>query len=68
MSSTIPIKRKRKITCPESAHLEEIEYEADAEGRILRILRCTRFTPSDALECDEECAHRLNRRLERSRR
>jgi hypothetical protein len=48
------------ITCPESAHLEQIEYEATPCG--LLIVACTRFQPHDAVTCARECAARLDRR------
>jgi hypothetical protein len=51
---------RQKITCPQSAHLEEIEYTTD--GRILQTLRCT-ASPDTAVDCDRLCAKRLNARL-----
>lgn len=54
---------RQKITCPVSAHLEEIEYLKDpTDGRILTILRCT-ASPDTAVDCDMLCAQRLNARL-----
>jgi hypothetical protein len=56
---------RQKITCPDSAHLEEIEYTEDpVDGTILGVHRCTRFHPSDTVDCDGLCAQRLNKRLE----
>jgi hypothetical protein len=54
---------RQKITCPASAHLEEIEYTTDpTDGRILEILRCSAF-PDTGIDCDMLCAKRLNARL-----
>jgi hypothetical protein len=48
------------VTCPETAHVEGIECELDARGDIVRVLRCTRFDPPDAVTCGGECALRLD--------
>ena len=56
---------KRLITCPETAHLEAIEVELDADGRrILRVLRCSRFCPDNHVLCEGLCGERLNQRLD----
>jgi hypothetical protein len=48
------------VTCPESAHLEEIEYEDHPLG--LLIVACSRFTPACAVTCERLCAARLDRK------
>jgi hypothetical protein len=54
---------KRKITCPESGHLEEIEFEEDpVDGHILGLSSCTGLDSPDLVDCGLECVHRLNRR------
>lgn len=52
------------ITCPESAHLEKIEYEDHPLGML--IVACTRFKPDCAVTCARLCAARLDqkRRME----
>ena len=55
---------RQKITCPETAHIEDIEFaESPVDGRILGVHRCSRFHPDDVVECDGLCAQRLNQRL-----
>lgn len=51
---------RKLITCPETAHLEEIEMERMPRGIV--ILSCSRFSPACAIECVSECAVRMNRR------
>ena len=48
------------VTCPESAHLESIEYEDDDLGML--ITSCTAFSPPCAVTCARTCAARLDRR------
>lgn len=48
------------VTCPESAHLEEIEVEDHPEG--MEIIACTRFSPRTAVTCERLCAARMERR------
>jgi hypothetical protein len=48
------------ITCPESAHLEQIEYMDTPLG--LLIHRCSRFEPACTVSCARECAARLDRK------
>lgn len=56
---------RQKITCPETAHLEEIEFtENPIDGTILGVDRCSRFHPEGVVECDGLCAQRINQRLE----
>lgn len=48
------------VTCPESAHLEEIEYEETPLGML--VTSCTRFTPPCAVDCRRYCTALLDRR------
>jgi hypothetical protein len=48
------------ITCPESAHLELIEYEETPCG--ILIFGCSAFRPPCAVDCPRTCAARLDRR------
>ncbi len=58
---------RRKITCPESAHIEEIETVEDAAtGDIIEVKSCTAFHPPGVVECGALCAERLNRKLRRA--
>jgi hypothetical protein len=50
----------RLITCPETAHLEMIEYDDTPFGCV--ISACTRFRPACAVECPRTCAARMDRR------
>lgn len=50
----------RLITCPETAHLEMIEYEQTPYGIV--IAACSRFRPACAVNCPRTCAARLDRR------
>jgi CBS domain-containing protein len=55
---------RRKVTCPNSGTLEEIEYfEKPSDGSILGVVSCTAFRPATAVACDLLCADRLNRGL-----
>jgi hypothetical protein len=58
---------KKLVTCPETAHIEEIRYLADRDGEILVVLRCTRFDPPADIQCDATCAQRMNCRVARAR-
>ncbi len=54
----------RKVTCPETAHLEEIDYDVEPfSKRVLRIARCSRFSPEEAITCDRTCRDRMNCRV-----
>jgi len=53
------VERKR-ITCPESAHLEEVECERTACGLV--VIGCSRFSPRSAVACTRECTRRLDRK------
>lgn len=50
----------RLITCPETVHLEQIEYEDHPFGLV--ITACTRFKPACAVACPRTCAARFDRR------
>jgi hypothetical protein len=50
----------RLVTCPESAHLELIEFAETPCGRL--ILACSSFRPPCAVNCPRSCAARLDRR------
>jgi len=50
----------RLVTCPETAHLELIEYEETPVGKV--IVACSRFRPVCAIDCPRTCAARLDRR------
>jgi hypothetical protein len=48
------------VTCPESAHLEQIEYEVDVLGMLL--VGCTAFGDGCSIDCPRTCAKHLDRR------
>ncbi|MCX5741718.1 MAG: hypothetical protein NT062_04365 [Proteobacteria bacterium] len=48
------------VTCPDTAHLEQIELEEDSYGRL--IVSCSRFEPASEVTCPRTCAARLDRR------
>ena len=48
------------VTCPETAHLEEIEYVDTPVGMVIEA--CSRFRPACAVTCARTCAARLDRR------
>ena len=48
------------VTCPETAHLEEIDYVTHPLG--LLIEGCSRFQGGCTLSCERTCAARLDRR------
>jgi len=50
----------KQVTCPESAHLEMIEFEDSPLGVL--ITACTRFKPGCPMSCSRTCAARLDRR------
>ena len=49
----------RLLTCPETAHLELIEYLDEPVGII--VTSCSRFRPPCDLGCQRTCAARLDR-------
>lgn len=53
---------RKLVTCPESAHLEEIEFEQTPCGMV--ITACSRY--SGDVRCARECAARLDRRARAS--
>ena len=57
---------RKRITCPETAHLELIDYEPTPLGAL--IVGCSRFLPRCAVTCSRECAVRLDHRRYRERR
>jgi hypothetical protein len=56
---------RKLITCPETAHLEQIEYEGSTDG--FRVIACSRFAPCDRLACSRLCEIRMNRRADAER-
>jgi hypothetical protein len=53
------------VTCPETGHLEEIEYYVHPFARL--IVRCSRY-PGCRLDCPRTCTARLDRRDRQERR
>jgi hypothetical protein len=51
---------RKLITCPETAHLEDIEYEHTPLGMV--IVSCSRFAPDCEPRCARLCAARLDAR------
>lgn len=54
---------RKSITCPDTAHLEDIEYERTPFGLVVH--SCTRFDPAYAVRCEGECARRMDRKERR---
>jgi len=50
----------KMLTCPETAHLEMIEYQEHPFGMLID--GCSRFRPSCEVNCPRTCATRLDRR------
>lgn len=50
----------RFVTCPETAHLEQIEYEDHPLGMV--VVACSRFEPACSVDCERTCASRLDRK------
>ena len=48
----------RMVTCPETAHLELIEYDDTPLGMLIR--GCSRFRPACAIACSRTCAARFD--------
>lgn len=48
------------VTCPETAHLEQIEYIDSPLGML--IVGCSAFEPACAVRCARTCAARLDRK------
>lgn len=57
---------RKRITCPETAHLELIDYEPTPLGAL--IVGCSRFLPRGSVSCSRECAVRLDHRDHREHR
>lgn len=53
------------VTCPETAHLQEIDYVDDPHG--LLIIGCSAWTPECPASCARTCAARLDRKKQASR-
>jgi hypothetical protein len=49
-----------RVTCPESAHLETIQYADHPLGML--ILRCTAFAGDCEPDCPRTCARRLDQK------
>ena len=52
--------RSMLVTCPETSHLELIEYEDDPLGMLIDA--CSRFGEPCALVCPRTCAARMDTR------
>jgi len=52
----------RLITCPETAHLEVIDFEETPVGCV--VSACSRFRPAGAIDCPRTCAARMDRRIQ----
>jgi hypothetical protein len=50
----------KRVTCPETAHLETIELEHHPLGTL--IAACSRFAPSCVPACSRSCAGLMDRR------
>jgi hypothetical protein len=48
------------VTCPETAHLELIDYEDHPLGMLVQA--CSQFRPACAMTCTRTCAARLDLR------
>ena len=48
------------VTCPETAHLEQIEFDRTPLG--ILIGGCTRLGPGCSLSCERLCARMFDRR------
>jgi hypothetical protein len=51
---------RKQLTCPETGHLEEIDFERTSSGLV--VSGCSRFEPRSAVRCPGECARRMDRR------
>ncbi len=56
---------KMLVTCPETAHLEEIDYDLDPLGMLIH--GCTRYCPRSHLVCGRTCAARFDQRARTDR-
>jgi hypothetical protein len=57
---------RKRITCPETSHLELIDYERTPLGSL--IAGCSRFLPRCAVACSRECAACMDRLARRTGR
>jgi hypothetical protein len=57
------VKLTKKITCPETGHLEEVALESTPCGML--VLGCSRLEREDRSECPRECTRRLDQRARR---
>jgi hypothetical protein len=56
---------KLTVTCPIHGDQHEVECTVSAEtGHVLGISACSAFEPTKMVECDEECVHLINIRLD----
>ncbi|HSK04248.1 MAG TPA: hypothetical protein VK932_23505 [Kofleriaceae bacterium] len=51
---------RKRITCPETSHLELIDYERTPLGVVID--GCSRFLPRCAVGCSRLCATMMDRR------
>ena len=51
---------RKQITCPETAHLEEVDLEPTRLGVV--VVGCSRFEPRSEVQCTRECARRMDHR------
>lgn len=62
LSKEVPV--PRLITCPETGHLEEIDFDVDpVDGHILGVRGCSRHARDGDVPCEQTCVARLNARL-----
>jgi hypothetical protein len=51
------------VTCPETVTEEDTRSLVDSAGKVLLVLRCTRFDPPEAMDCDTRCIDGLCRHI-----
>lgn len=49
--------KSQLVTCPETGKREEIDCISARDGEVLVVLRCSRFSPPDAMVCAANCVH-----------
>jgi hypothetical protein len=47
--------RTDHVGCPETGVEEATRSLVDAAGKVLLVVRCTRFDPPEAMDCDTAC-------------
>jgi hypothetical protein len=57
---------KKLVTCPETAHLEQIDFDLHPLGVLIH--ECSRFSPSCDVRCSRTCAARMDQRARLSSR